>query len=71
MRLSLIAGIVLLVAGAVLLVRGGTFTSRREVLDIGGLRVSADERHSTEPWMAGLALVAGTLLVVSAIRRKS
>lgn len=71
MRPALLVGILLLLVGGYVLVRGGTFTSRRDVIDIGGLRVSADERHSVAPWVAGLALVAGTVLVISSARRRA
>ncbi len=71
MRPALLVGILLLLVGGFVLVRGGTFTSRRDVIDIGGVRVSADQRHSVTPWMAGLALVAGTVLVISSSRRRA
>jgi hypothetical protein len=49
---------------------GGTFTSRRDVLEIGGLTVSAEEEHPIQPWAGGLALAAGLVLVVTGVRRK-
>ncbi|MEP7344026.1 MAG: hypothetical protein ABI877_02105 [Gemmatimonadaceae bacterium] len=71
MRLSTIAGIVLVIAGAFVLINGGTFTSRREVLNVGGLKVSAEEQHPIRPWVAGLAVLAGVVLVVNGVRRKA
>ena len=71
MRLYSLAGIALIVAGAFVLVRGGTFTSSRTVLDVGGLRVSAEEQHPIRPWAAGLAVLGGIALVVTAVRRKA
>ncbi len=70
LSLSVIAGIILLLGGAFVLLEGGYITSRREVLDVGGLKISAEERHPIRPWVAGLALVAGTVLVVTGITRK-
>ncbi len=70
MRLSTIVGIGLIIAGAFVLVNGGSFTSRREVIKVGGLEVSAEEQHPIRPWVAGLALLAGVALVVTGVRRK-
>ena len=43
--LSVLVGIVLLIVGAFVLVEGGYISTRREVIDIGGLKVSAEERR--------------------------
>lgn len=67
----LIVGIVLIIAGAVVLVRGGTFSQRREVLQVGDLKISATEKTPIEPWVAGIAIVAGIALVVTGARRSS
>ncbi len=71
MRTTTLAGLALMVAGAFFLVRGGTFTTRRDVLKIGDLKVSAEEQHPILPWVAGLAIVAGAVIVVSGLRRKA
>jgi len=71
MRPSTIAGIALIVLGAFLFFRGGSFTSRRNVLDVGGLKVSAEEQRPIEPWVAGLAVIAGLALVATGVRRKA
>lgn len=68
MRISVIAGLVLLFAGIVILVQGGTFTTRRDVLDVGGLKVTASESHSVKPWIAGTALLAGVALLIMGVR---
>lgn len=70
LSLPVILGIALIVIGAYVLVEGGYVTSRREVIDIGGLKISAEERHPIRPWVAGIALVAGTALVASVLVRK-
>ncbi|HNV75747.1 MAG TPA: hypothetical protein PLX31_13045 [Gemmatimonadaceae bacterium] len=67
----MLVGIVLIAAGAFVLLRGGTFTSRRDVLDLGGVKVTAEEQHPIAPWVAGAALLGGVALVVSGLRRKA
>lgn len=62
--LSFIVGLALLVGGAYVLLEGGYITSRREVLDVGALKITTEERHPIRPWVAGLALIAGTTIVI-------
>lgn len=71
MRLSLIAGLLLVIAGAFVLYNGGSFTTQREVLKLGDLKVTAEEQHPVAPWVAGVAIVAGLALVVAGARKKS
>lgn len=70
MRISTIAGIALIVAGAFVLLFGGSFTSRRDVLDVGGLTVTAEERRPISPWIGGIAVLAGVGLILTGARRK-
>jgi uncharacterized membrane protein len=69
MRIAIVAGILLILAGAFILVFGGTFTTRETILDVGGLSVTADEKHSIQPWIAGLAILGGIGLVFVGARK--
>jgi hypothetical protein len=70
--LPVIVGIALVLVGAYVFVEGGYVSTRREVIDVGGLKISAEERHPIKPWVAGIALVAGTALIASVlVRNKS
>ncbi len=71
MRPMQIIGIVLIAVGGFLLIQGGTFSTRKEVLKVGDLKVSANEEHSVAPWMAGAAIVAGIALIATGASRKS
>lgn len=71
MRPAGIAGIALIVIGLFVLIRGGTFTTRHNVLEVGDLKVSANERESIPPWAAGIAIAAGAVLLFSGARRKA
>ena len=70
MRASVWVGILLIVAGVAVYLRGG-FTKKTEVLDVGPLEVSTSERQSVPPWIAGLAVGAGVLLVAAGLRQKA
>ncbi len=71
MRITTLVGIVLIAAGAFVFLRGGSFTTRRDVLDVGGLKVTAEEQRPIGPWIAGVALLGGVALVVTGMRRKA
>ena len=71
MRLSLIAGVALIAIGAFVLINGGSFTSRRDVIKMGDLKVSAEEQHPIRPWVGGVAILAGVGLLVTGKRRNT
>ena len=62
--LSLVVGFALLAGGTYVLLEGGYITSRRDVVDMGPLKITTEERHPIRPWVAGLALIAGTTIVI-------
>ena len=70
MRASVWVGILLIVAGVVVYLRGG-FTRKEEVIDVGPLEVSTSERQEVPPWIAGLVVGAGVLLVAAGLRQKA
>lgn len=63
-------GAALIIGGGYVLLEGGYITTRKQVVDFGGLQVTATERSRVEPWMAGLALIAGTVFVIGGLTRK-
>ena len=65
MRTRTILGAVLILAGGYILARGLSYTSKENVVDLGGLRISAEERHAVPTWAGGLVAIAGLVLVVS------
>jgi drug/metabolite transporter (DMT)-like permease len=68
MRIATIAGIALIIAGAFVFLRGGSFTTHRDMMDFGGMRVSVEEQHPIRPWLAGFAVLGGAVLVGMAVR---
>lgn len=71
MRPYIIAGIVLLGLGAFVLLRGASFTTRRDVVQMGDMKISADQQQSIPPWVGGTALVAGLALIVVGARKRA
>ena len=71
MKGTTIAGIVLIVLGAFVLLRGASFSSKREVLKVGDLKLTATEQRSVPPWVGGAAIVAGVVLLVAGTRKRA
>jgi len=72
MRAALIIGVLLIVFGVISLVyQGITYTEREEVLDIGPLEATTETQKTIplHPIVGGLALAAGTVLVVVGNKR--
>jgi drug/metabolite transporter (DMT)-like permease len=63
-----IAGIAIAVFGAYVLVRGLTYTSQSNVLRVGDVQVTAQERRAIPPWVGGVALVGGLLMIGAGFR---
>lgn len=62
-----ILGIILIIFGVgTFAYKGITYTTREQVAQIGDVKVTADTDKTIyfQPWMSGLALVAGVVLVV-------
>jgi amino acid transporter len=68
MRISAVAGIVLIVAGIAVFLFGGGYMSRHDMMSVGGVTVSSQERHPIQPWIAGLAVLSGLGLVFVGMR---
>ena len=71
MRGSAMVGLALIVVGAAVYLRGLSYTTKREVLKVGDVSVSAEERSPVPSWAAGLAVLAGIALMTTGARRKA
>ena len=74
MTAARIAGIILIVIGLVGLLWGGfSWTDEKTVVDLGPIEARAQERKTVPipPVVGGIALVAGIVLVVLPIRRRT
>lgn len=71
MRASTLVGIALIAVGGFLFFRGGSFTTRRDVIKVGDLKISADEERPIAPWVAGVAVLGGVVLVVTGLKKKA
>lgn len=71
MRPAALVGILLLVLGAFILFRGVSYKSKDEVLRVGDLKASVEEKHAVPTWAGGLAIVAGVVLIAAGMKRRA
>ena len=69
MRGSVLLGTALIVIGGTILLRG--LSAPKTILKLGDVSVSAEERSPTIPWIIGLSILAGVVLVTTGTRRKA
>jgi hypothetical protein len=71
MRPQAIIGLVLLIFGAFVIFRGVTYKSKDEVLRVGDLKASVEEKRAVPTWAGGVALVAGVVLLAAGMKRRA
>lgn len=70
MRASLLVGILLLAVGGYVLVAGGTFTSKKNILKVGDVKVTADEKKTIPAWIGGVAVIGGIVLIAAGAKKR-
>ena len=70
MKPAVIAGIAIAALGAYVLVKGLSYGSQSNVLKVGDLQVSAEEHRMVPPWVGGVALVGGLLLIGAGVGKR-
>ena len=71
MRPQALIGIILIVIGAIVVFRGMSYKSRDEVLKVGDLKASVEEKHAVPTWAGGVAIVAGIVLLAGGMKRRA
>jgi uncharacterized membrane protein len=71
MRPLTLVGILLLALGAFIMFRGMSYKSKDEVLRVGDLKASVEERHAEPTWAGGLAIGAGVVLIAAGMKRRA
>jgi hypothetical protein len=71
MRPIALVGILLLALGAFIVFRGASYKSREDVLKVGDLKASVQEKHAIPTWVGGVSIVAGLVLLASGMKRRA
>lgn len=65
MRLVLILGILLVLAGGYILLRGFSVTRETASVNLGPLDASIQKKRAVPPWLGGVAVAAGLVMIVA------
>lgn len=71
MRPLTLVGILLLALGAFVLFRGMTYKSKDEVLRVGDIKASVEQKRAVPTWVGGAAIVAGIVLIAGGMKRRA
>jgi hypothetical protein len=71
MRPQALIGIVLIIIGTVVVFRGMSYKSRDEVLRVGGVEATVEEKRAVPTWAGGVAIAAGIVLLVGGMKRRA
>lgn len=71
MRPQAFIGVVLIVIGVIVVLGGMSYKSRDEVLKVGDVKATVEEKRAVPTWAGGVAIVAGIVLVVGGMKRRA
>jgi uncharacterized membrane protein len=69
-RMTLATGAVLLAAGAFALTGSASITTKEQLLQLGDVKISADERRPIPPWAGGVAAGIGLVVLLAGARQR-
>jgi hypothetical protein len=71
MKVLQIIGALLIAAGLYVLIQGASYPSDKSVFKVGGVEAKIEQHHAVPPWVGGVAIAAGVLLVVVGFNKRS
>ena len=66
-----IIGALLIAAGLYVLIQGASYPSDKSLFKVGGVEAKIEEHHAVPPWVGGVGIAAGVLLVVIGFNKRS
>lgn len=70
MRQYGIFGLVIIGIGAFLAFNGASFMHRENVLKVGDVHITANDRETIPPWVGGVVMVVGAAFLVTGMRKR-
>jgi hypothetical protein len=71
MKVLQIIGALLIAAGLYVLIQGASYPSDKSLFKVGGVEAKIEERHTVPPWVGGVGIAVGVVLVVVGIGKRS
>jgi hypothetical protein len=69
MRVLQIVGAILIAGGLFVLIKTPSYSSEKSVFKLGDVEAKVSQDHAIPPWVGGVALAAGVVLVVVGARK--
>jgi hypothetical protein len=69
MRAMQIIGVILIAGGLYVLIKSPTYSSDKSLFKVGQVEAKLQQDHEVPPWVGGVALAAGVVLVVGGLRK--
>jgi hypothetical protein len=70
MRILQVLGVILIAGGLFILIKGASYSSDKSLFKIGDVEAKVSQDHTVPPWVGGVALVAGVVLIVAGARKQ-
>jgi drug/metabolite transporter (DMT)-like permease len=70
MRAAQIIGAILIAGGLYILIKSPSYSSDKSLFKVGQVEATVQQDHAIPPWIGGVALAAGVVLVVVGIRKQ-
>ena len=71
MKVSLIAGLVLIAAGVLLILRPPHYSTEQSVFKLGDIEAKFQQERTLPDWVGGVVLGAGVVLLGTGLLRRS
>jgi hypothetical protein len=70
MRILQVLGVILIAGGLFIFIKGPSYSSDKSLFKIGDVEAKVSQDHTVPPWLGGVALVAGVVLIVAGARKQ-
>jgi drug/metabolite transporter (DMT)-like permease len=71
MKALQIIGALLIAAGLYVLVRGASYPSDKSLFRVGDVEAKIERHHQVPPWVGGVGIAAGLVLVVVGVGKRA
>ena len=71
MKITQIVGLVLILAGIYVLWQRPSYQTKKDVIEIGDLKASVDQKESIPVWVGAVGIVAGVALLLAGSRKSA
>ena len=71
MKITQIVGLILLIAGIYVVWQRPSYESKKDVIEIGDIKASVDQKESVPMWVGAVAIGVGVVLLLTGARKSA